>query len=89
MSWLVNDALRGGRNSAINSALIAQTPLLARFGSFADQSSYAVFPGVSGVYVPERIKRKISRKWAAAHGTPMREMPVEEIDDLVQLAARS
>ena len=34
MGWLADDALRGGRNSAINCVMIAQTPLLAPFGSF-------------------------------------------------------
>jgi hypothetical protein len=44
--------------------------------------------GVAGNYVPDRIKRKISRKWAAAHGTPMRESTVEHIDAMIQLVTR-
>lgn len=88
MSWLVGDTLRDGRNSAINSVLIAQTPVLAPFGTFPDNSSYTVLHGVAGNYVPDRIKRKIARKWAAAHGTPMRESTVEGIDGRVQLVTR-
>jgi hypothetical protein len=88
MAWLIKDALRGGRNSAINSALIAQSPLLAPFGTFPDHSSYVVLRGVAGVYVPKHITKKISRKWKGAHGTPMRESPVEDIDALVQRVAR-
>lgn len=88
MSWLVGDTLRDGRNSAINSVLIAQTPLLAPFGNFPDSSSYTVLHGVAGNYVPDQIKRKIARKWAAAHGTPMRESTVEDIDGMVQLVTR-
>jgi hypothetical protein len=68
--------------------IIAQTPLLAPFGSFVDGSSYVMFPGVQGAYLPMRLKRKIGRKWCAAHGQRYVENTPERIDEMVQQIAR-
>lgn len=68
IGWLVADAIREDRNSAVQSVLIAQTPVLAPFGQFTDGGSSLVPLSRDGVALPQALLQRIAERWAEAHG---------------------
>lgn len=68
--WLVADAIRNGKNSAVQCVLAAHTPLLSPFGRRSGDSSI-IFQGRDGVRPPSDMVEAIGRVWGDIHGQPI------------------
>jgi len=68
--WLVADAIRNGKNSAVQCVLAAHTPLLAPFGRGSGNSS-VILQGRDGVRPPSEMVEAIGTAWGEIHGQPI------------------
>jgi len=68
--WLIKDAMRGGRCSAINGIFLVETPIASPFDLGRTPNSFLSFHSRDGRWFPRVLRKKIGAAWGVVTGQP-------------------